>query len=78
MKNLNNIVNKIEKSIDDKDKIGLEERLSAMVGGKVVIKTEVDSNLIGGIVARIGGKLLDGSTRGRLEALKREMGGAAK
>ena len=59
--------------LTDEDKLGLEERLGAIVGKKVVIKPEVDSGLIGGIVARIGGKLLDGSTRSRLEALKREL-----
>ena len=61
--------------LDDKERLKIEERLGAMVGKKVIIKPEVDSSLIGGIVARIGGKLLDGSTRSRLEALKREMSG---
>ena len=64
--------------LDDEDKLRLSERLGVIIDKKVVIKPEVDSSLIGGIVARIGGKLLDGSTRSRLEALKREMGGAAK
>ena len=64
--------------ITDEDKLRLEERLGAIVDKKVVIKTEVDSSLIGGIVARIGGKLLDGSTRSRLEALKREMSGVRR
>ncbi|MFC1985474.1 ATP synthase F1 subunit delta [Chloroflexota bacterium] len=64
--------------LDDKDRPRLEEHLGAVVGKKVVIKTEVDPGLIGGIVARIGGKLLDGSTRGRLEALKRELAGVTK
>jgi len=59
--------------LDDEDKIRLGERLGAVVGKKVVVKPEVDSSLIGGFIARIGGKLLDGSTRGRLEALKREL-----
>lgn len=65
-------------SLDEEDKLRLAERLGAMVGKKVVIKSEVDSNLIGGIVARIGGKLLDGSTRNRLEALKRELSGVGR
>jgi len=60
------------------DKLRLEERLGAIVGKKVVIKPEVDSGLIGGVVARVGGKLIDGSTRSRLEALKRELSGVAK
>jgi len=64
--------------LDDEDRLRLGERLGAIVGKKVVIKPEVDSSLIGGIVARIGGKLLDGSTHSRLEALKRELSGVAK
>ncbi len=65
-------------TLDDEDKKRLEERLGAIVEKKVVIKPEVDSNVIGGVVARIGGKLLDGSTRSQLEALKKEMSGVAK
>jgi len=64
--------------LDDEERLKLEERLGDVVGKKVVIKPEVDSSLIGGIVARIGGKLLDGSTRNRLEALKRELSGVAR
>ncbi len=59
--------------LDDEDKQILEARLGAIVGKKVVIKPEVDSSLLGGIIARIDGKLLDGSTRSRLQALKIEM-----
>ncbi len=59
--------------LDDEDRLRLGERLGAVVGKKVVVKPEVDSSLIGGFIARIGGKLLDGSTRSKLEALKREM-----
>ena len=61
--------------LGDEDKLRLGERLSAIVGKKVVLKSEVDSSLIGGIIARIGGKLLDGSTRSKLEALKGELVG---
>ena len=59
--------------LDDEDKLGLGERLSAIIGKKVVLKPEVDSSLIGGIIARVGGKLIDGSTRSKLDALKREL-----
>ena len=60
------------------DRLRLAERLSTVVGKQVVIKPEVDISLIGGIVARVGGKLLDGSTRSRLAALKRELSGAVR
>lgn len=61
--------------LDEKDKQRLAERLSAIVGKKVVVKPEIDPNLIGGIVARIGDKLLDGSTRSKLAALREELAG---
>lgn len=64
--------------LDDEDKLRLEERLGDLVDKKVIIKPTVDSDLIGGIVAKMGGKLLDGSTRNRLETLKRKLGGIAK
>ncbi len=64
--------------LDDEDKLRLAERLGAVVGKKVVITPEVDSSLLGGIVAKFGGKLLDGSTRSKLEALKRELSGVER
>ena len=59
--------------LDDEEKLKLEERLGGIVRKKVVLEPEVDSSVVGGFVARIGGKLLDGSTRSKLEALKREL-----
>ncbi len=59
--------------LDDKDKARLAEHLGAVVGKKVIIKSSLDPGLIGGVVARVGGKLLDGSTRSRLATLKTEL-----
>jgi F-type H+-transporting ATPase subunit delta len=59
--------------LDDKDKKKLEEHLGAVVGKKVIVKTKVDSSIIGGIVARIDGKLLDGSTHSKLIAMRDEL-----
>ncbi len=64
--------------LDDEDKLKLEEHLSAVVGKKVVLKPEVDPSVLGGIVAKIGDKLLDGSTRSKLVALKRELAGVGR
>lgn len=61
--------------IDDKDKQKLVEELGELTGARVTLRAEVDPEIIGGIVARVGGKLLDGSTRSKLAALKRELGG---
>ena len=56
--------------LDESDKQVLVGSLSILTGKKVVLKSEVDSRVVGGILARIGGKLLDGSTRSKLQALK--------
>jgi len=59
--------------LDDEDKKRLGEQLSEIIGKKVIFEQTVDPGLIGGVVVRVEGKLLDGSVRGRLEALKREL-----
>jgi len=64
--------------LDDEDKLRLAQRITSLVGKPVVLKPKVDSSLIGGIIIRVGDKLIDGSIRSKLETLKREMGGTAK
>jgi len=59
--------------LDSKDKEKLAENLGGMIGKKVVLKSGIDPEIIGGVVARVGGKLLDGSTRSKLIALKKEL-----
>ena len=49
------------------------EKLTEITGKQVVVQTRVDEGIIGGLVARIGDKLIDGSTRSRLAALKRRL-----
>ncbi|MDD5126660.1 MAG: ATP synthase F1 subunit delta [Dehalococcoidales bacterium] len=53
-------------------------QLEKITGKKILVNTGIEPALIGGIVARIDGKLLDGSTRSRLAALKKVVAGAGK
>jgi F-type H+-transporting ATPase subunit delta len=64
--------------IDDKDREKLAENLGALVDSKIVVESRVDPEILGGVIARVGGKLLDGSTRSKLVALKRELVGAGR
>ncbi|MHB8104819.1 MAG: ATP synthase F1 subunit delta [Dehalococcoidales bacterium] len=61
--------------IDAMEKIKLAAKLGEMVDARVEITPQVDPEILGGMVVRVGGKLLDGSTRSKLVALKREMSG---
>ena len=52
----------------------LKERLERTLEGKeVVLETDVDPSLVGGAVFRFGGRMMDGSIRGRLESLREGM-----
>lgn len=64
--------------LEESEKEKLTGSLSEIVGKKIEMKAEVDPEILGGIIARVGGKLLDGSTRSRLVALKRELVGTER
>jgi F-type H+-transporting ATPase subunit delta len=51
----------------------LAARLSELTGQEVTIRSRVDADIIGGIVVRIDGKLLDGSVRHQLGRMRDQM-----
>ncbi len=51
----------------------IEQKLAALTGRKVDMKTSVDPALIGGIVTRIGSTVYDGSIATRLAKLKEKL-----
>jgi F-type H+-transporting ATPase subunit delta len=54
----------------------VREKLRNLAGGPVEVETAVDESIIGGLIVRIGDRLIDGSTRSRLAALKQKIAGA--
>ncbi len=63
--------------IDAQEQAFLAEHLEKLIGKKVIIQPEVNPDIIGGVIIRSSGKLIDGSTRTRLEELKKRMAGTA-
>ena len=59
--------------ISDADRGRLAEGLSRVTGKQVTVDVEVDPSLIGGLSARVGGLVFDGSIRAQLEALEEEL-----
>ena len=47
--------------------------VSGLVGSEVVLTTKVDESILGGLVIQIGDRLLDGSTKARLDGLRRRL-----
>jgi F-type H+-transporting ATPase subunit delta len=59
--------------LDDEYKLSLGKRLTEIIGKPIVIKATVDPSLIGGIIVRVGDKLIDGSIRYKLATLNKEL-----
>ena len=51
----------------------LTARLEQSTGGRIALDVDVDPSLLGGIVVRVGDRLIDGSVRGRLERLRNQL-----
>lgn len=62
--------------LDEEERQKLTTRLSTITGKKIVIIEKVDPAIIGGMIARVEGKIIDGSTLAQLEALKTQLAGA--
>jgi len=54
----------------------VESGLAAMTGRTVTLSTTVDPSIIGGVVARIGSTIYDGSVTRQLELMKQALSGA--
>ena len=51
----------------------LEKALIKTTGKKILIESETDPSILGGIQIRIGNRLIDGSVRTKLEALEKQL-----
>lgn len=60
--------------LDEKDKLGLSKRLTDIVEKPIILKAMVDPEIIGGIIIKVGDKIIDGSMRTKLAELKKELG----
>jgi F-type H+-transporting ATPase subunit delta len=64
--------------VDTSDIKNLTQRLETILGSKIAADFKVDPAILGGIIARVDGSLIDGSIRTKLEMLKKSMVGIRK
>ena len=64
--------------LSDDELQAIATRLSTITGKQIDVTALVDESILGGLVARIGDELIDGSTKSRLVALKRRLEGAVR
>lgn len=63
-------------ALNDGERDALRRRLRERTGGEVLLETEVDPDVLGGVIVQIGDRLIDASMRARLEALRNNLVGA--
>ena len=59
--------------LDDDQQRRLAEALGNATGKRVEVRVHVDPSILGGIVARVGDTVIDGSVRHRLDLLKEKL-----
>jgi F-type H+-transporting ATPase subunit delta len=59
--------------IDDAEAERIGALLGRLVNKRVIVQREVDPSIIGGVVARVGDRLINGSVAGQLAALRQQL-----
>jgi F-type H+-transporting ATPase subunit delta len=62
-------------ALTDAQKAAVSEAIKRVVGGKVSIDMKVDPSLLGGLVVRVGSRMIDGSVKTKLQKLQLAMKG---
>lgn len=63
--------------LTDELRAALVKKLSAQAGKDVALREAVDPSVLGGVVVEMGGRILDGSVRGRLSEMRNQLSTAA-
>lgn len=61
--------------LNESDRKNVIARLEKIIGGKAAVEFTVNPAILGGIIARVNGSLIDGSMHSKLNALKKELSG---
>jgi len=59
--------------LTEEEQAVLREKLEARFSQNLDLRFEVERSLLGGIVVRVGDKVMDGSVKGKLDALKQTL-----
>lgn len=65
------------KPLSEKQRDALERTLHGAMGSKITLDTQVDASLLGGMVVKIGSRMVDSSLKTKLQRLELSLKGAA-
>jgi F-type H+-transporting ATPase subunit delta len=61
------------RSLEQGEQLAIEGALTRMTGKQIRSQYAVDPDLIGGVTARVGSRMFDGSVRGQLAGMRRKL-----
>jgi F-type H+-transporting ATPase subunit delta len=59
--------------MDEKQQALVKQALELQTGKTILLQTRVNPDILGGVVARVGDQVIDGSVQQRLQVLKRQL-----
>lgn len=59
--------------LDDSERATVQKDLQAQLGSEAEVEFKVDPSILGGLVVRVGGKVIDGSVAGKLAGLSQSL-----
>lgn len=59
--------------MDDESKMKLKRILSAKLDKDIILENEVDKTIIGGVLLKVGDKVLDGTLEGELKSIRKTL-----
>ena len=59
--------------LEDQQRERVGRWLGQLLGKEVILTSREDPELLGGLVVRVGDSIIDGSTKGRLEAMRKDL-----
>jgi F-type H+-transporting ATPase subunit delta len=63
--------------LNEAEQRALREKLGQMANGTIEMTVQIDPAILGGVIVRLGDRMIDGSVRGRLERLRSRLAAGA-
>ncbi len=60
-------------ALNAKQEQSVKEYLASVLGKEIILHSRVDPEVVGGLIARVGDQIIDGSTRTRLQELRSKL-----
>lgn len=65
-------------ALDDATRESLKKKLSAQLGRPVTLREKVDGSILGGVIVKVAGRVLDGSLSSQLDAMRTTLSTASQ